>query len=626
MSFLHPGWLLLGLILPLVLLGAVLAHRTRGKAWQKLVAPRLRQQLVQEEPQARRWISLSLGLLGCALLIIVIARPYMGKTTATEQIHTRNILIAVDTSRSMLVRDGSPDRMASAKAMALEITRALPNDRIGVIVFSGTSVLLAPLTIDHASVSETIGQLDTEVIPSGGSHLPSAAQIALKTFDKIGHHSNALIIISDGEDHSQAVEAVAEQIRDSKLAVSTVAVGTVDGGMIPDARQPDGKYRDTRGNAVHSHMIPEALKKLASAGGGTYTEASATAPAVIRDSLAFLESNQQKGRQIALPNEQYPWFLIPAILCLIASMLIRSHLFTPAKAAPLAACLIVLLTPQHSRAASDLDRASRAYQKEDYTAAMESFEKALDHTQGEDRRAVQFSIGSTAYRLEDWPRASRYFSKSLLSSNDKLRESSHYNLGNTLFQSAWSLFKPAEDTDPPQADNKDTETFQVENLTAAITQLEDCISHYDAALHLNHDHQDALHNRTEAEKLLKQLKEQQKKEQEKQQNDGQPKQGEGDKPKDKGDKPDQSPDQKGDGNQQDNNPKPDGNEKPPETPDQNGGEKPDEAEQPEKPDPKQQPGETDEAYAARILKDNADAETRPVKSRFLRLRRPAKDW
>ena len=94
MSLLYPGWLTLLLLLPLMLLGAILSHRGRNKAWHLMVAPRLRKQLVVEGSSTRRWIALILALIGCALTILVVARPYHGQTTVTEQIRSRNILIA----------------------------------------------------------------------------------------------------------------------------------------------------------------------------------------------------------------------------------------------------------------------------------------------------------------------------------------------------------------------------------------------------------------------------------------------------------------------------------------------------------------------------------------------------
>ena len=156
MNFLHPGWLALLLILPFILLGAILAFRSQRQVWKKMVAPRLHKQLVTTSSQTRRWIGLALGLCGCALIIAALSRPYVGETTTTEQIASRNIIIAIDTSTSMLVRDGAPDRMSTAKAMAIEVLQAFPEDRVGIIAFSGTAVLMAPLTVDHGAVQETI--------------------------------------------------------------------------------------------------------------------------------------------------------------------------------------------------------------------------------------------------------------------------------------------------------------------------------------------------------------------------------------------------------------------------------------------------------------------------------------
>jgi len=192
-----------------------------------MVAPRLRKQLVTTSSQTRRWIGLALGLCGCALTIAALSRPYVGETTTTEQIASRNIIIAIDTSTSMLVRDGAPDRMSTAKAMAIEVLQAFPEDRVGIIAFSGTAVLMAPLTVDHGAVQETISQLDTDVIPSGGSDLSSAVSTAIEAFQKTGQKTNALIIISDGENHSAATSLAAEKIRKSDTIVCSIGVGTL---------------------------------------------------------------------------------------------------------------------------------------------------------------------------------------------------------------------------------------------------------------------------------------------------------------------------------------------------------------------------------------------------------------
>ncbi|MCP5535202.1 MAG: VWA domain-containing protein [Akkermansiaceae bacterium] len=653
MSFLHPGWLLLLLILPFILLGAILAQQGRSKAWQRMVAPRLRKQLVKEGSNTRRWVSLAIGLASCALLIGSIARPYQGETTTTAQIRTRNILIAIDTSRSMLVRDTSPDRIGSAKAMALELLAAFPNDRIGVIAFSGAPVLMAPLTIDHSSVHETLSQLDTNVIPSGGSDLAAAVQLAIETFKKSGHKSNALIVISDGEDHSEQIDLAGSEIREAGIAVCTIGIGKEAGGIIPDPRQPDGKYRDIKGHTVHSRLNPGALDQLARAGRGTYVPASTGADSAIRSALSFLESDQQAGRKISIPRESYQWFLLPAIILLVISMLVRSNLFTNklrAPSAPTIPCLVIILCllagENRLLAATDIEHAAAAYARKDYDAALDFFTKALPSLNGEDRRAVQFSQGSSAYRLKQWHHATRYFSQALLSNNNQLQEQSHYNLGNTLFQSGWTVLNPPKATKTPNpfieqmrklmSQEKATESppgqtqLTKSDVQQVMTNWQDAITHYQAALDINPNNQEAEDNRKEVEKLLKQLQDALDQAEKESEDGNDDQQGEG---KDSDNKNDKQGDGKDPKQDPDNQGKGDSNNKPetPEPGDQKNddpGDKPDD--NPQKNQPKEQPerkaGESKEAFAARILKEHADAETRPVNRRFIQLRRPVKDW
>ncbi len=669
MSFVHPSWLLLLLILPMILLGAILTTRASNKAWQQLVATRLRKQLVKEGSTTRRWIALVMGLLGCALLIIVLARPYGGETSTTEQIRSRNILIAIDTSRSMLVEDVAPNRISHAKAMALELVQTFPNDRIGVIAFSGAAVSMAPLTIDHTAVHETISQLDTNVIPSGGSDLAAAVELAIETFKKSDKKSNALIIISDGEDHSEKIQFAGSEIRDAGTAVCTIGVGSAEGGMIPDLRNLDGKFRDIKGDTVYSKLNSGALEQLANAGAGSYVAASSGADHTIRRALASLERTQESGRIIDIPNETYQWFLCPAIVLLILSVLIRSNLFT-AKLTTLtnaSTLLTLMLTASpHLQAASTMERAADAYQMHDYHGAIELFSEALAEAQAESdtrhQHIIEFSQGSAAYRLSRWDVASRYFSRALLSDDGKLQEKAHYNLGNTLVQWGWTTLDlppssgtgniflesmrqlyadPAsQQTQAPSGQAAQAgQADQAPKLTAADvakikTNWQDAISHYQASLMVNADNTEAQDNLREVEKMLEQLKQaqeqakqeaEQKKEDQNKKDQGdqgdqenkQDGEGDGDK-KDsdqEGEKDDKNKADGDDSDQQDN--QADNQNNP-----QSGNPEDSGEEQAAEPNPE----ETKEEFAARILKEQSDAEVRPVRRRLMQLRRPEKDW
>lgn len=698
------------LILPFILLGAILAHRGRNRAWQRMVAPRLQSQLVQKTSTTRRWVSLGFGLLAAAFLILCIARPYIGETTTVEQISSRNILIAIDTSRSMQVRDASPDRMASAQAMALELLEAFPDDRVGVIAFSGVPLLMAPLTIDHAAVHETIAQLDTQVIPTGGSDLNAAVQLALQTFKKTGQQNNALIIISDGESHSESISLAADDIRKSGNTVCAISIGTKEGGIIPDYRQRDRKFRDIYGQTVLSKMTSEALDTLARAGRGAYTEASTGASATVTATLASLQRNQQQGNRRVIPFERFQWVLLPAILLMSLCLLIRSQLFSRKKASgtggfvprqttrspppvratteipskkspskptrktipvPLIACgLLGLLSPPAAEAASMTERAEQAYDQKKYERAYTLFSGILENASEKESYGLYFAQGASAYRLQQWDRASQAFSSSLLSNALPLQESSHYNLGKTLFRSGLSIRFPEQANESvfskifsrltanhdPSGNAK---ALSDDDYDKMVTSWQDSIDHYQAAINLNPHNQAAIANQTHVKNLLKQLKKNraqednsqtdapdQKPQQNAQENSDknqpqnkEPKENSEDsadndqkktadnnqednqKPSEQGD-PDDPNNKEGDdrGEGEDNNDTSDNS-------DNQANETKENQVEPDKSKARdRKSGESEESYAARILKENSDAETRPVKRQFLRLRRPTKDW
>jgi len=666
MLFAYPGWLILLLLLPLILLGGILTQRSRSNAWMSMVAPRLRKQLVTQTSRVRHWTSLILGLLGAALLIAAIARPYVGHTTTSEQIRTRNIIIAIDTSRSMLVKDASPDRLSAAQAVAIELLEAFPNDRVGIIAFSGAPLLMVPLTIDHAAVHETISQLDTRIIPRGGSDLNAAVQLALKTFKKTGQKANALIIISDGENHSQETEETADAIRKSGVTVCSISVGTEAGGIIPDPKKRDGKFRDQQGQPVLSRMIPEALDTLSRAGHGTYTSASSGNLSTVTSTLSAIKRQQQLGRKRSIPSERFYWFLLPALLCLTLSLLIRSQLFTPKNSNPstathntknstkTAASLILLgiLFTQPLRA-STLDQAKAAYAAKDYPTALTLFKVARNQATGENRHGIEFAMGVTSYRLQQWSKATSHFSNALLSTNPKLQQNAHYSLGESLFRSGLQTLDPklATETDFLKIYNAlFTETTfrkapkipKDKKLKASIF-WQDSIDHYQASLKINPNNQQASDNLKKVQRLLDKLQQETAPEEKTApedqhhpetdpNNDPEQQEGENSKSKGEGDDPDKTSGKQEKGGDKNNEDPKNDQKKNQSNGDKNENDSSDKSENPSKgdgekqPQEKQQEGESDEAYAARILKENSDAEVRPVKRQIIQLRRPAKDW
>ena len=278
----------------------------------------------------------------------------------------------------------------------------------------------------------------------------------------------------------------------------------------------------------------------------------------------------------------------------------------------------------------------------DWAALKAAATKALENARGDELHSIQFSQGSSAYRLNQWGMASRYFSRSLLADNDELREQSHYNLGNTLFRSGWATLNPPKPRGtenpfltlmrkifskmPGQQSEPDKPALTQADVQRIITYWQDAITHYQAALDISPDNHKAEHNRKEVEKLLKQLQDAKKQAEEESEdrNKEKPKQDDGEKKEDKSNGEDD-----GDGSKQD--PDKNGQGEPKSKPDSDDRSDDGSEQHPNETDDDNQPverreGESEEASAARILRELSDAETRPITRRNIRLRRPAKDW
>ena len=273
MTFAQPAWLILLVLLPLLGAGAVLVARLRRRQWTALVAPRLRAALLKRGSPLPRWLALLFLLAACAAIIVALARPQGDAGTRTEKTVGRNLLIALDLSRSMRVSDVKPDRLAQAKLVIYELLDAMPNERIGIIGFAGSAYLYAPLTVDHRAVRETVEQIDETWAPLGGSDLASAIDLAIDTLKKTGQKNNALVIISDGEKHEGDLDRMISEAEKSGVYILAIGVGTEDGDYVPNPDFPGNRMVDRNGKPVISRLQPEVMRKLAAETNGRYAVA-----------------------------------------------------------------------------------------------------------------------------------------------------------------------------------------------------------------------------------------------------------------------------------------------------------------------------------------------------------------
>jgi Ca-activated chloride channel family protein len=440
MKFAEPAWLAILLLLPFYVAGAILTARLRRKQWSAFAAARLRPKLLRRGSPVPRWLAFGFLMLAVALLAIGMARPQTTKGAETELSRGRNVLLALDLSRSMLVTDLKPDRLTQAKTLCYELMEALPSDRIGLIGFSGEPYLFAPLTVDHAAVRETIQQLDMEFIPIGGSNLENALELSIKTLKETGQKENALVVLTDGDETTGRMDKLADDAKRAGIYIFTIAVGTEQGDYVPNKDFPDGRHRDESNRLVRSALNTTALKKLASDTGGRFAVATSAAdiPEMVKSAISGMEQFEIAGRERFVPIEYYQWFIAPGILMLIASIIAgtRWRGLGPASTAATAAALL-MLTPQPLRADIEKD-AKLALSEGKNEQAAELFGSLAD--KAEDReRGFRFRLaqGNAFYRQGDLEKARHAFSESLRSEDPQVRAASHHGMGTVLFGTGW---------------------------------------------------------------------------------------------------------------------------------------------------------------------------------------------
>ena len=235
LTFGSPLWLWGLLALPVFAALYVWSH-LRGRALiSKVVAPRLRDQLAGSVSVVRRVVRGVFIVLTLGLVLVALAQPRYGFTQQEIKQKGRDIIVAVDTSKSMLATDVAPTRLARAKLLTQDLIRLLKGDRVGLIAFAGSAFLQAPLTLDYGAVINSLDELDTNVIPKGGTDIASAIAIAEEAFGKAEGQTRALVLLTDGEELDADGVAAAKKAAEHGIRIFTVGIGSPEAPSSPSA-------------------------------------------------------------------------------------------------------------------------------------------------------------------------------------------------------------------------------------------------------------------------------------------------------------------------------------------------------------------------------------------------------
>lgn len=329
--FATPHYLLLLLLIPFFFLGMGLWLWGRRRRLRRFGDEALVNELMPSWSRGKLWVRTVLLSLAFFFFVIGLSRPQIGAKLKDHKIKGAEIMIVLDVSNSMLAQDYSPDRLERAKLAISRITDKLKDDRIGLIVFAGTSFVQLPITSDYVSAKMFLNSISTESIPIQGTAIGDAISTAVRGFSAQSEHSRAIIVITDGENHEDDAVAAAKQAAEAGIKVYTIGVGSADGQPIP----MNGELlKDKDGNIVVTRLDEETLRKVASAGGGAYVHAGndefGLTP-IISD-IRKMEDEEYNSVVFEEYNEQFMYFLGIALVFFVLEMLVgdrraRRHLF-----------------------------------------------------------------------------------------------------------------------------------------------------------------------------------------------------------------------------------------------------------------------------------------------------------
>lgn len=321
------SYILWGLLLvPIFLLLFFVIKRWRTKSREKFAEQKLFTQLMPEYSNFRFNAKFVLFLIGFTLLVLGISNPQIGSKLEEVKREGIDLIVAVDVSNSMKAEDLSPNRLERAKRAMLQLVEELKSDRLGIIVFAGQAYTQLPITTDYSAAKLFLNTIDTDIVPTQGTAIGAAIDLAMESFDYEKGGSKALIIVTDGENHEDDAIEAAEKAKEKGIMVHTIGMGSPNGAPIPMFRRGKkiGYRQDGEGNTVVSSLNEDMLRDIAGSGGGIYVRASNANAGfgAILDDLSGLDKSEFESQMYTDYEDRFQFFIGAALLFFLLAMIV----------------------------------------------------------------------------------------------------------------------------------------------------------------------------------------------------------------------------------------------------------------------------------------------------------------
>lgn len=321
----NPEYLYLLMVIPALIVFFIYARIQRRKALAMFGKKEIVSVLMPNVSPVRPILKFIILNLAIASIVIAISRPQFGSKLKTEKRKGIELIIALDVSNSMLAEDIQPSRLERSKRAISQLVDKLSNDKIGLIVFAGDAYTQLPITADYVSAKLFLNSISTQMVPTQGTAIGAAINLAMKSFNPQFAGSKAIIIITDGENHEDDAISEAKAAAEQGVAIYTIGMGLPQGGPIPEYSGGQKNYRkDKNGNIIVTKLDEAMLQKIAEAGKGAYIRANNAQTGLnnLFSEVNKLEKTELETQVFADYDDKFQYFLAFGLLLILIDFMI----------------------------------------------------------------------------------------------------------------------------------------------------------------------------------------------------------------------------------------------------------------------------------------------------------------
>ena len=333
MQWRAPGVLFALALLPALIVFFAWALGRRERDLGRFVEAALWPTVVPDLDPRRRRLRAMLVVACAGALVVAIAGPMWGFHWHEVRSEGIDLVVAVDTSKSMLASDVAPNRLVRAKLAIQDLLNELHGDRVALVAFAGTAFLQCPLTLDRAAYRESLDATDIGIIPRGGTNLAAAIETSLAAFEGRQGNYQAIVLITDGEALEGTAADAVKLATERGVRIFTVGIGTPEGEIIP--MEGGGYLKDRKGQVVKSRLDEAGLQKIALDTGGVYLHAAGAEfglAELYREHIATMDKRELASSMERRYEHRYQIPLALALALLVAEAVLAERRRLPVSA------------------------------------------------------------------------------------------------------------------------------------------------------------------------------------------------------------------------------------------------------------------------------------------------------